>query len=206
VLPAERCTFATWNGQRPENGSHLQDAKEKIIEGQLLAFVGVPPKITVKKLAVEEGDLRKCVDASPIDFWQQKAPTRIYIREVTMHLFSAKATSISVERVWNVFGDNLSVKRRCMGKGMLVDLVYARMNMHLLPHDSLGELQQKDEQFLKMFETAAEIDEQEEAAAALAARTKFVNVMDSADSDANVAPGGTPEDSDDVSVGANHYL
>jgi hypothetical protein len=59
-----------------------------------------------------------------------------------------------------------------MGKGVLADLVYARMNMHLLPHDQLRDVAGGLESccFESLFEAACDLDEQQAVCEALAIR------------------------------------
>jgi hypothetical protein len=87
-----------------------------------------------------------------------------------MRLFSAKPTSVPVERCWSVFGDVLSAMRRCMHKGRLARLVHARANMHLLECDSLEPGTATDASaFLSVYEAVGDMDEEEDAARVFAA-------------------------------------
>ena len=42
--------------------------------------------------------------------WSDSAPTALTLREMTMLLFSAKTSSIPVERIWTMFGDTFTAK------------------------------------------------------------------------------------------------
>jgi hypothetical protein len=152
----------------------MQDAKELVLETHLRAFIGVHPKVTNKRLKIPDDALRKCVGSeSPMDFWCVQVPKSVWLRLVAMRLLSAKPTSCAVERLWNVFGDVCTKKRRSMGKGRVAQLVHARMNMHLLPHDKLPELGfmvDSNAAFNSVFEAVAQIDDEEEVAAAAAVR------------------------------------
>jgi hypothetical protein len=88
-----------------------------------------------------------------------------------MRLFSAKPTSVPVERCWSAFGDVLSAKRRCMHKGRLARLVHARANMHFLECDSLEPGAETDASaFLSVYEAVGDMDEEEDAARVFAAK------------------------------------
>jgi hypothetical protein len=69
-----------------------------------------------------------------------------------------------VERLWNVFGDNLTAKQHSMGKVMLAELVYARMNMYLLQHDHLhdDDADLSSNNFKSIFEAVCDRDDQQE--------------------------------------------
>jgi hypothetical protein len=157
-------------------GTNLQDAQELVLETNLRAFVGVHPRVTTKKLGISDEVLRKCVSGdSPKEWWKTQAPTGLQLRLSALRLFGIKPTSTAVERVWNVVGDNLSSKRRCMHKGRLAKLVHARMNMHLVPCDQLTDMDLSEEldmesMFASVFDVVADIDEQEEVAGVAKAR------------------------------------
>ena len=83
------------------------------------------------------------------------------LRTAALRVFTCKPSSTPVERLWNVFGDNLTSKRRCISKGMLANLVYARMNMHMLPNDWLPfDTQVVGSLFKSLFDSAEELDDQ----------------------------------------------
>jgi hypothetical protein len=56
-----------------------------------------------------------------------------------MRVLSAKPSSCAVERVWSHFRDVFSPKRRSLLSTTLRRLVFVKLNMHLVPHDSLAE-------------------------------------------------------------------
>ena len=56
-----------------------------------------------------------------------------------MRVLSAKPSSCAVERVWSHFRDVFSPKRRSLLSTTLRRLVFVKLNMHLLPHDSLAQ-------------------------------------------------------------------
>lgn len=65
-----------------------------------------------------------------------------------MRLLSAEGSSIPVERIWNVYGDNFTAKRHTKA-------VYACMNMHLLPSDHVpADMTREDGVFNALFEDA----------------------------------------------------
>jgi hypothetical protein len=153
-------------------GMDMKDAQELWLEVQLRAFVGVHPKVGFKQLSIDADALRKCVGSEfSLLFWSDRAPPVLALRRVAMRLFSAKPTSVPVERCWSVFGDVLSAKRRCMHKGRLARLVHARANMHLLECDSLELGAETDASaFLSVYEAVGDMDEEEDAARVFAAK------------------------------------
>jgi hypothetical protein len=119
-------------------GTKLQDAQEMWLEVQMRAFMSVHPKVGLKQLSIQESSLRKDVGSeSPLQFWAEQVPVDLALRRLAMRLFSAKPTSVSVERCWSGFGDALSHKRRHMHKGRLARLVHARVSMNLVTSDYL---------------------------------------------------------------------
>jgi hypothetical protein len=51
----------------------IKDAKEKLLDGQLRAYIGVHPKMTVKNLGIDDKLLRQCVEGdSPSLFFSQQ--------------------------------------------------------------------------------------------------------------------------------------
>jgi hypothetical protein len=154
----------------------LLDAKQKLLEGQLRAYLGLHPKLSIKVLGIGEDSFRKCsAGDSPLQWFADKTPVACELRAAGLRVFSAKPSSASVELLWNVFGDNLTAKRRSMGNGRLAELVYCHMNMRLVPSKYLSEIDGEEfEQDLmaSMFDVVATIDEQEEVEkAALALKT-----------------------------------
>jgi hypothetical protein len=148
-------------------------AKELVLETHLCASIGVHPKVTTRKLKTQDDSLWKCVGSeSPMELWRVQVPRSVWLRLVAMRLLSAKPSAYAVERVWNVFGDVCTKKRRSMGKGRVAQLVHARMSMHLLPHDKMPEMGfmvDANAPFNSIFEAVAQIDDEEEEVAAAAA-------------------------------------
>jgi hypothetical protein len=145
------------------------DAKQKLLQGQLRAFVGVHAKLPFKVLGIGEDSIWKCAEGdSPLQWYTETVPVTCELRAVGLRLFSAKPSSTPVERLWNAFGDNLTAKRRSMSSGRLAELVFCRMNMKLVPNDLLQESEaisgheMNSAQLASVFEAVADIDEQEE--------------------------------------------
>jgi hypothetical protein len=175
------------------NGMKLEDAQEMWLEVQMRAFIGVHPKVRLKQLSIQESSLRKCVGSeSSLQFWAEQVPADMPLRRVAMRLFSAKPTSVPVERCWSVFGDALSHKRRHMHKGRLARLVHARVNMNHVPSDHLDQASGDNDvsAFESVFEAVAEIDEQEDAAHMFTTRGMVDEISD-------VEDGTGTADSDD---------
>jgi hypothetical protein len=108
---------------------------------------------------------RQCIQSdSPLLFFEQKMSAKCVLLRAAKRVFSLKPCSTPVEGLWNVFGVNLTAKRRSMKKGMLAELVYARMNMHLLPHDQLPDdaTDLSSCNFESLFEAVCDWDDQQE--------------------------------------------
>jgi hypothetical protein len=154
-------------------------------------------------MKIADESLRKCVAGeSPMQFWKEKVPVKVWVRLAAMRLFSARPTSCSVERLWNVFGDVLSKKRRATNKGRVAKLVHARMNMNLIPNDKLPEQSDVnlDELFNSAFEAVADMDEEEEVALAAAKHASLAEHMDSESGFEDVS-----SESDDASLNGNDF-
>ena len=111
----------------------------------------------------------------------------------------ALPSSTPVERLWNVFGDNLTSKRRCMSRGMLANLVYARMNMHMLPNDWLPfDTQDVGSLFKSLFDSAEELDDQAEVDVVVAARRALGDLgrEETSEDDAAVADAGAADEAE----------
>jgi hypothetical protein len=165
----------------------ITDAKESVLETDLRAFIGVHPKVTTKKLKIPDNSLRRCVGSdSPMEFWRVQEPSSVWLRLVAMRLLSAKPHACAVECLRNVFGDVCTKKRRSMGKERVAQLVHARMNMQLLPHDKMPEMGfmvDVNAPFNSIFEAVAHVDDEEEVAAAAAVRTAIGSPPDEGASD-----------------------
>jgi hypothetical protein len=114
---------------------------------------------------------------------ETQAATSLQLRYSALRFVAIKPTSIDVERVRNLFGDNLSSKRECMHKGSLAQLLHARVNMQLVPCDQptgmdLSQMPDMESMFVKVFDVVAESDEQEEAAEVAKASDVFHNEED----------------------------
>jgi hypothetical protein len=60
-----------------------------------------------------------------------------------------------VERLWNVFGDNLTAKRRSVENKNLCKLVYVTMNAHFVPNSLLPEIDNEVASFVNHMELEA---------------------------------------------------
>jgi hypothetical protein len=150
-------------------GMDMKDVQELWLEVQLRTFVGIHPKVGIKQLSIDADALRKCVGSEcSLLFLSDRAPPALALRRFALRLFSAKPTSVPVERCWSGV---LSAKRRCMHKGRLSRLVHARANMHLLECDSLEPGSETDASaFLSVYEAVGDMDEEEDAARVFATR------------------------------------
>lgn len=112
----------------------MLEAKRALLSGALKAFVGVHPKQRLKHLGISEEKLQEVGinGDSPSHFWQREVPMNCLLREAGIRAMSAQPSSTAVERLWNVFGDNLTAKRRCLKNSSLGQLMYARMTMVVL--------------------------------------------------------------------------
>jgi hypothetical protein len=69
---------------------------------------------------------------SPVSFWVNHVLETCLLREAAIRAMSAKPSITAVERLWNGFGDNLTVKRRSFKNDTVATVVYAKMNHHIL--------------------------------------------------------------------------
>jgi hypothetical protein len=189
-----------WVKKLVAQGMHVIDAKEKWLENQLLAYLGLHPKLLLKHLGLSDKIFRQCIQSdSPLQFFEQRVGAQCVVRRAANRVFSCKPTSTPVERLWNVFGENLTVKRRSIGKGMLAELVYARMNMHLLPHDQLRDVAGGLEFgcFESLFEAACDLDEQHAVCEALAIRHALGRSVHPGEDTSNIDDGHEMGDTDE---------
>jgi hAT family C-terminal dimerisation region len=114
----------------------------KKMSGELKAWLGIhpSPKVTLPP-GVQASKLLQCTsECDPFDFWSSDViAEKSCLRKAAMRVLSAKPSSCAVERVWSHFRDVFSPKRRAMLSSTLRRLVFVKLNMHLVPHDSLSE-------------------------------------------------------------------
>ena len=119
---------------RQKNGClPILGTKQTLLSGALKAFIGVQVK-KLKQLGICEDRLQQFgVSAEPpAAFWEHEVPVTCMLREAGIRVMSAKPSSTAVERLWNAFGDNLTGKRRSMKNSSMAEMVYAKMNIHLI--------------------------------------------------------------------------
>jgi hypothetical protein len=114
----------------------------KKMSGELKAWLGIhpSPKVSLPP-GVQASKLLQCTsECDPFDFWSSDViAEKSCLRKAAMRVLSAKPSSCAVERVWSHFRDVFSPKRRAMLSATLRRLVFVKLNMHLVPHDSLSE-------------------------------------------------------------------
>ena len=113
-------------------------------------------------------------DDSPLEFWQHSAPTTYLLRLVGLRVCSGKAAALGCERLWSgarqIFTDN----RRSLRTARIMQLINVKLNGKLLRCEDSSTarselLSEMDASFDSIFETVALMEEEEEAAARLAA-------------------------------------
>lgn len=65
---------------------HVQDDKEKILETQLRAWLGIHDRLTIKNMGIKEDDVRKCAGSLPMDFWMHHVKPEVHLRKVALGL------------------------------------------------------------------------------------------------------------------------
>jgi hypothetical protein len=110
-------------------------AKKKVLAGARRVFIGVDPDKSLKSLRIDSEVLGEVGQTdSPCTFWTVGVSEQCILRKVAIRVLCSQPTSIAVERLWDVFGDNLTTKRRSVESKNLCKLVYVKMNAHLVPN------------------------------------------------------------------------
>jgi hypothetical protein len=69
----------------------LHDAKQKLLEGQLRAYLGLHPKLSIKVLGIGEDSFRKYVAGdSPLQWFADKMPVTYELRAAALCVFSTE--------------------------------------------------------------------------------------------------------------------
>eukprot|EP00892_Ulva_mutabilis_P007046 jgi/Ulvmu1/4713/UM002_0444.1 len=151
-----------------QHGMPLQDAKVLVLGTHLRAFLGVHPKVTTKKLKITDDALSSCVmGTSPMAFWQMLVPETVWLRLLAMRLLSARPTRCAAQRTWQAFDGVFMQRRFSVGTGRISQLLWSRMNMHLVPHGKLPDsgLLHVNGAASSLLEAVAQMDEEDEIAA-----------------------------------------
>jgi hypothetical protein len=124
-------------------------------------------------LGIHDHLLNQYIDSdSPLNFWQVSCPTKSstgLLRLAALRVLSGKPTSLGVERLWSGARLVLTDNRRSMGSARLMQLLNAKLNMHLLEDSMiLEQLGVKDffaneVMFEDVFEEVQALCEEEEA-------------------------------------------
>lgn len=139
---SEKCVSSIAKKQQAGNADDLsfEQSVHKKLTGELKAWLGIHPNAQVTlPPGVQASKLNMCTsDCDPFDFWSTEVMAdKSCLRKAAMRVLSAKPSSCAVERVWSHFRDVFSPKRRSMLSTTLRRLVFVKLNMHLIPHDSL---------------------------------------------------------------------
>ena len=115
----------------------LVQTRQALVSGALRALIDVHPTKKLRHLHFDEEKVTQfgVSEETPVSLWEQQVPVTCLQREAGIRVMSAKPSATAVERLWHVFGDNLTAKRRSMKDSTLAELVYERMNCHLLDKD-----------------------------------------------------------------------
>jgi hypothetical protein len=111
----------------------LTEVKNALLSGALRAFISAH-ETKLKRLHIDESELNPVGvnGESPAAFWMHQVPQDCLLSEVSIRVMLAKPSSTAVERLWNVFDDNLTANRRFMKNTTLPTLVYVKVTHHLL--------------------------------------------------------------------------
>jgi hypothetical protein len=119
-------------------------AQKRLLEAGLRAFIGTHPQKTRSDMGINEEQLKEVVESdTPTTFWLVQVDTDCVVRRLALRVLCGKPSSIAVERLWNAFGDNLTKKRRSVLNENLCQVVYVKMNAHLVPNSMLNDLSPK---------------------------------------------------------------
>jgi hypothetical protein len=111
-----------------------------------------PDKVASFAAQLEDGTDESFV-CSTIACYLLISITNRILRQVAIRVLCSKPTSIAMERLWNVFGDNLTAKRRSGENKNLCKLVYMKMNAHLVPNSLLPAVDSEVAMFVNHIES-----------------------------------------------------
>lgn len=126
----------------------LVSIKQQRLCAELNAWLGISRNANgTRSLGIQDTQLDQCVATSdPVHFWQFDVPTgKCFIRGAAMRVLCAKPSSTAVERLWSHFRDTFTRKRRSLLSATLHRTVYTKMNMHLLPHAMLDQVDNQND-------------------------------------------------------------
>jgi hypothetical protein len=142
----ECCVKSVVDRKREEEMSFYQNVHQKL-SAELKAWLGIHPNPKVAlPPGVQAAKLLQCTsDCDPFDFWSTEViADKSCLRKAAMRVLSAKPSSCAVERVWSHFRDVFSPKRRSLLSTTLRRLVFVKLNMHMVPHDSLADTEMSE--------------------------------------------------------------
>jgi hypothetical protein len=89
-----------WVKKLVAQGMHVIHAMEKWLENQLLAYLGLHPKVQLKHLGLSDKIFRQCIQIDlPSQFFEQRVGAQCVLRRAAKRVFSCKPTSTPVERL-----------------------------------------------------------------------------------------------------------
>ena len=151
----------------PANARSLE-AKQYLLEQQLLVYLGVHPvHIPWSTLKINAAVLERFKDsAAPLSFWQLDVPPDLPLRSAGQRVTIGKPAGTAVERVWSHFGKVFVPSRRSLLASRVAKLVYVKLNMHLLGDsaqlEALGMEELNDPvQYTSVLEEAQQLDDEE---------------------------------------------
>jgi hypothetical protein len=97
------------------NNIPLVSAKRSL-DGAIRAFIETHPEKGPSSLGIDKDQLSEVVaNDTPTTFWLLQVGTDCPLRNVALRVLCTKLSSIAVERLWSVFGDNLTAQKWSIG-------------------------------------------------------------------------------------------